>query len=370
MKTIPFAKPGASTAKYRKSIDAAITRVLDSGWYILGEEVKSFEANFASWLGSKYSVGVANGTDAIILSLRALGVGPGDWVVTVSSTAVATVSAVDLVGARAILVDIDPKRMTMSPAALKEALEQYKDLAIKAIVVVHLYGHPADIEAILSIAAEYGIPVVEDCAQAHGAQVNGKTVGTWGKIASYSFYPTKNLGAIGDGGAVGTDDDELIDRCRLIRQYGWRKRYISEISGMNSRLDEMQAAILSAKLPFLSEDNARRREIAAIYQKAQNPLLIHPTEAEGCYHVYHQYGLQSEHRDALVAFLAEKGITTGLLYPMPVHLQPGYSELVKTGSDMSETVKHSERISCLPIYPELTNEDCEYVVECLMEFKV
>ena len=370
MKTIPFANPGASAAKYRSAIDAATARVFDSGWYILGEEVKSFEASFAQWLGSKHTVGVANGTDAIIVALRALGVGPGDWVVTVSSTAVATVSAVDLVGARPILVDIDAARMTMSPEALKGALHLYRDLPIKAIVVVHLYGHPADIESILSIAAEYDIPVIEDCAQSHGAKVNGKTVGTWGKIASYSFYPTKNLGAIGDGGAVGTDDDELIDRCRLIRQYGWRKRYISEIRGLNSRLDELQAAILSAKLTGLDSDNDRRREIASIYRKSTGSHLQHPTEAEGCHHVFHQYGLRTEHRDELVNFLASKGVSTGILYPMPVHLQPGYSEIAKTGTDMSETVRHAEQIICLPIYPELTDEDCHHVVSCLEEFTV
>jgi dTDP-4-amino-4,6-dideoxygalactose transaminase len=370
MKIIPSASPRASYLAHKAEIDAAITKVLESGWYIMGKEVEHFEREFASYVGVEECISVASGTDALILILRSLGIGPGDTVVTVSNTAVATVTAIDLVGARALLVDVDPVHLTMSPEHLERACTDWTGDPIKAIIPVHLYGQPADMDSIVAIARRVGAAIVEDCAQAHGAAYHGRLVGTIGDAAAFSFYPTKNLGALGDGGAVVTSDGSLAERCRLIKQYGWRQRYISEVNGMNTRLDEVQAAILRIKLKYLTDQNTRRREIARAYcQSGLNRHVVHPLAAAGTEHVFHQYVIQSDSRDSLQRHLQACGVASAILYPVPVHRQEGYTRRVSIGSGALQTTERvCHRILSLPIYPELTESATSAVRAAVMSF--
>ena len=360
--TIPQTNPKAGYLARKEKIDEAVARVLDSGWYILGSEVKGFEHEFAAYVGASHAVGVASGTDALCLALRACGVGAGDSVLTVSHTAVATVAAICLCGAEPVFVDIDPATFTMDPERLREAILRFHGGGLKAVVPVHLYGLPADIPAIREIADRHGIRVIEDCAQSHGASLGGKKTGTFGDIAAFSFYPTKNLGALGDGGIVVTDDAELADRVRLLREYGWRERYISAIPGTNSRLDELQAAVLRVKLPHLDEDNESRRRLAGLYDALLGGAeLTLPRGRPGADHVYHQYVIRLRERDKLKAHLREKGIGTLIHYPVPVHLQPAYA--VTTGSKplLSRTEEIAGEILSLPMYPELGEENVRRV---------
>jgi len=367
---IPVANPSAGYRRHKAAIDAAALRALDSGWYIMGQEVSGFEREFAEWAQTTECVSVGTGTDALILILRAMGIGPGDTVATVSHTAVATVSAIDLVGAKALLVDVDPVSCTMSPDHLASALASYRGGPVKAIIPVHIYGHPAPMDDILTIAAARGIPVIEDCAQAHGARYRDRQVGTMGIAAEFSFYPTKNLGALGDGGAVTTSDAALADACRLIKQYGWRRRYISETNGMNTRLDEIQAAMLRAKLPFLDAENARRREIAAVYaSRGANTHVTHPTAAPDTTHVFHQYVVQTDHRAGLRKHLEACGVGTAVLYPMPIHCQPGYSGRVAVAPEgLATTERAAERVLSVPMYPELSEEQIDVICHALSTF--
>ena len=270
MQIIPQADPGAGYRAQKAEIDAAVHRALDSGWYILGKEGEAFEREFAAWLGTTRAVGCANGTDALALILRGLGIGEGCTVATVSHTAVATVAAIEMCGAVPLLLDIDPDTYTMDPDELVAVLEDPPPglPPIKAAIVVHLYGQSADLHPMLEACRANGVALIEDCAQAHGAKLDGVTLGTMGTAAAFSLYPTKNLGALGDGGVLATDDFELADRIAAIRQYGWKERYVSSMVGVNSRLDEVQAAILRARLPFLDAGNARRRAIAGAYDAA------------------------------------------------------------------------------------------------------
>ncbi|MBF8259435.1 MAG: putative aminotransferase, StrS family [Actinobacteria bacterium] len=360
--TIPQTNPKAGYLARKEKIDEAVARVLDSGWYILGSEVKGFEHEFAAYVGASHAVGVASGTDALCLALRACGVGAGDSVLTVSHTAVATVAAIGLCGAEPVFVDIDPATFTMDPERLREAILRFPGGGLKAVVPVHLYGLPADIPAIREIADRHGIRVIEDCAQSHGASLGGKKTGTFGDIAAFSFYPTKNLGALGDGGIVVTDDAELADRVRLLREYGWRERYVSAIPGTNSRLDELQAAVLRVKLPHLDEDNESRRRFAGLYDALLSDAeLTLPRGRPGADHVYHQYVIRLRERDKLKAHLREKGIGTLIHYPVPVHLQPAYA--VTTGSKplLSRTEEIAGEILSLPMYPELGEENVRRV---------
>lgn len=368
---IPSANPGANYLANKTAIDAAVMKVLESGWYVMGEEVEQFEKEFALYLGAKQCVSTGSGTDALILILRALGIGPGDAVVTVSHTAVATVSAIDLVGARPVLVDVDPIYFTMSPEALENTFANWTDEPIKAVIPVHLYGQPADMDKIIDISRRFGAAVVEDCAQAHGALYRGRCVGTIGDAAAFSFYPTKNLGALGDGGAVVTSDPVLAERCQLIKQYGWRLRYISEISGMNTRLDEIQAAVLRIKLRHLDDQNKRRREIAKKYcEYGLNRYLEHPISASETEHVYHQYVVQSEHRDLLQQHMQICGVGSAILYPVPVHRQTGYADKVRIGAGaLKVTEDICYRILSVPIYPELAEPEIRIITTALMSFK-
>lgn len=357
--------PGAFYRQHREETLAAIARVVDSGWYILGEEVRAFEEEFARMVGVDFGIGVANGTDAVGLALRALGVGAGDYVATVSHTAVATVAAIQLLGARPVFVDIGPEGYLMGPEKLDAALAAAPP--VKAVVVVHLYGQVADVPAIAAVARLHGARVVEDCAQAHGARLAGRSAGSMGEVGCFSFYPTKNLGALGDGGMVVTDDALVADRLRRLREYGWRQRYISETPGTNSRLDELQAALLRLRLPTLAAANQRRREIASSYRKGlEHSALGLPDVAASEAHVYHQYVVRHPARDRLQKRLAAAGIQTNIHYPVPVHLQPAYTGACELPSEgLPHTERASREVLSLPIYAELQDAAVARVIEAL-----
>ena len=298
------ADPGRSYKGLEKEIQTAVRQVLESGWYILGKENSKFESVFAQYNNVSYCLGCANGTDAIELILRALDISAGDKVATVGNTASATVSAIERTGATVRFADIEPGKFTMSAHSLDELLS--KEPGIKAVVVVHLFGAPADLDALLEVTRKHNVYLIEDCAQSHGAEYHGKKCGTYGVAGSFSFYPTKNLGAFGDGGAVITNDEKLYKKMTAIRQYGWQQRYITEFSGINSRLDEIQAAILSVKLPSLDENNKKRRRIAAQYRENLTDIedIILPVEPENTYHVYHQFviRIKNQKREKLMNF--------------------------------------------------------------------
>jgi len=366
----------ASYLAHKEAIDAAVARVLRSGWYILGQEVAEFESEFASWLGTARAVGVANGTDALALILRAMDIGPGSSVVTVSHTAVATVAAIEMVGATPILVDVDPVSYCMDVGELVAVLQQWRRGAegvppIKAVIPVHLYGQAAEIGDIISIASMMGVKVIEDCAQAHGATLFGRKLGTYGDAAAFSLYPTKNLGALGDGGIVATNDPKFARRLAALRQYGWEERYISSMVGVNSRLDELQAAVLRVKLHHLDAENARRREIAARYDAAlEGGAIVRPWQHERVEHVYHQYVVRSPERDLLKEKLAAAGIGTNIHYPMPVHLQPAYRERVVLGPRACvETEKLAGEVLSMPMFPQLTDGQVDRVCAALIAHK-
>jgi dTDP-4-amino-4,6-dideoxygalactose transaminase len=359
--------PKAQYLSYKDEIDSTISHVLEKGIYILGDEVNSFEKEFADYIGVTQAIGVGSGTEALHIALKACGIGKGDEVITVSHTAVATVSAIEQTGATPVLVDIEPLYYTMDPLKLEKAIT----IKTKAIIPVHLYGQAADIVSILEIAQKKKLRVIEDCAQAHGAAFHNKRLGSFGDMACFSFYPTKNLGAIGDGGAIVTNSDGLAEKVRLIRQYGWRKRYISEVPGFNSRLDEIQSAILRVKLRYLDIANNKRRDIAEIYNQAllQNIKITLPLIRSGCDHVFHQYAISSEKRNELQKFLTQNGVGTLIHYPVPIHLQPAYKNKIKCSGNLKETEKLADSVLSLPIYPELTNTDISKIIKEITLFQ-
>jgi dTDP-4-amino-4,6-dideoxygalactose transaminase len=362
---IPQADPGAGYRAHKQEIDAAVAAALDSGWYILGKEVAAFESEFAAYVGVGHGVGVANGTDALALALRALGIGPGDAVATVSHTAVATVAAIEMAGATPVLIDIEDEFFTIDPQAFEQAIQaSAADAPIRAVIPVHLYGQAADMDAIVAIARRHDIRVVEDCAQAHGAELGGRKLGSFGDAAAYSLYPTKNLGALGDGGIVTTGDAALAASLAALRQYGWRDRYVSDLVGVNSRLDEVQAALLRVRLRHLDEDNRRRQAIAAIYdeQLADCAALQLPARRDGSSHVFHQYVVRSADRDGLQQRLRAAGIGTNIHYPMPVHLQPAYKGRIKSGPGGLERSELATRtVLSLPMFPQLDDAQAQEV---------
>lgn len=363
---IPCASPLAQYRAHQAAIQCAINRVLDSGTYILGAEVESFERAFADFCGSGDAVGVASGTDALILALKALGVGLGDEVITVSHTAVATVAAILACGATPVLIEVDENSMTLDPAAIDAAVTARS----KAVIAVHLYGHAADLDAVFACAQRHGLAIVEDCAQAAGGRYRGRRLGSIGDVGCFSFYPTKNLGAIGDGGMVVTFDGEIAARVRQLRQYGWDGARQTHEAGLNSRLDPLQAAILHAKLPHLDADNARRATIARRYQCGLADLPIAtPKERAGAEHVYHLYVVVCEQRDALMAYLSEHRIGCAVHYPVPVHRQRGYAEsaILPLGS-LPVTDRLCRQILSLPLYPELSDADVDRVIAAVRAF--
>lgn len=372
---IPQCNPHASYLAQKNEIDEAIKRVLDSGWYILGKECELFEQEFADYIGVKHAVGVATGTDAIFLALKACGVKAGDEVITVSHTAVATVAAIVMSGAVPVFVDIDPFSYTMNATILTNVLTD----KTRAIIPVHIYGMPADMPAIIEFAKENDLKVIEDCAQAHGAGISIKSeirnqksedriewnkIGSFGDAATFSFYPTKNLGTFGDGGAVVTNNSQIADNLKKLRQYGWKERYISSSHGWNSRLDEMHAAILRVKLRELDNANDARRRIAEVYNDMLSECnMMTPKVTDDYKHVYHQYVVQLPDRDAAREQLAAQGIGTAIHYPLPVHLQSAYSGYID--GNLPDTEIMCTAILSLPIYPELSLDDAARVAEAL-----
>ena len=355
---IPFNNLKPLHNRLAGEINAAVQRVVDSGWYILGPEVESFEAAFASYHGVAHAVGVANGTDAIELAIRAASIGPDDEVITVAHTAVATVCAIELAGARPVLVDIDPRTYTMDPAAAEAAITP----RTKALLPVHIYGQTADLAALVDIADRHGLLLIEDCAQAHGARFQGRLAGSFGDMAAFSFYPTKNLGAYGDGGMVITGDAGLAERLRRLRNYGQTSRYIHQSRGLNSRLDPLQAAILAVKLPHLEHLNIERRDLAGIYDQHLNHVII-PWANPDCYHVYHLYVIRSPKRDQLMAQLKQNGIETLIHYPVPIHLQEAYADLGYPRGSLPVTEQIAGEILSLPLYIGLEPDQVEYIAQ-------
>ncbi len=359
------ANPRAQYVSHKKEIDAAIASVLEDGRYVQGDAVNNFEKEFSSYIGASHAIGVGSGTEALHVALKACGIGAGDEVITVSHTAVATVAAIELAGASPVLVDIEPTYYTLNLSELKKAISP----KTKAIVAVHIYGQPCDMRPILEIAKQHGLRVIEDCAQATGATWQDRRLGSIGDIGCFSFYPTKNLGAIGDGGMVVTNDAKLAQNVRLLREYGWEERYVSKISGWNSRLDELQAAVLRVKLRHLDADNAKRRALAERYNAALRALGVEtPAAREDASHVYHLYVIRSAQRDELQTFLKSKGVHTLVHYPVPVHLQPAYRNRIRTIGELKQTEHAATTILSLPLYPELTNGDVETVIDAIKIF--
>lgn len=359
---IPFLDLQAAYRELKPEIDAAIARVLDSGWYVLGPEVETFESEWAQWCGAEHAVGLANGLDALTLALRALDVGAGDEVIVPSNTYIATWLAVTAVGARPVPVEPDPATHNIDPALIAAAITP----ATKVLLPVHLYGQPADLDPILALARERGLFVVEDAAQAHGARYKGRRIGSHGDVVCWSFYPGKNLGALGDAGAVTTDSPELADRIRALRNYGSRVKYVNEERGVNSRLDPLQAAVLRVKLRHLEAWTQRRRAIAAAYSAGlRESGLVLPHVPEWADPVWHLYVVRSPDRDALQARLTEAGIGTLIHYPIPAHRQTAYVDLRPPVGMLPLAETLAAEVLSLPIGPHLIETDAAAVVRAI-----
>lgn len=360
--SVPFGDFKRQIALLRPELDTAIAQVLDSGAYILGAHVRAFESHFAHYCQVAHCVGVANGTDAIQLGLIALGVRPGDEVITVANAGVPGTAAIVAIGATPVFVDVSPVTRNMDAALIEAAITP----RTKAIMPVHLYGLMADMPAIMGVAQAFGIPVLEDCAQAHGATIAGKCAGSWGDAAAFSFYPSKNLGAIGDGGAITTNREDIALHIQRLRQYGWERKYYSSTEfGMNSRLDELQAAILDVKLTHLDASTKRRDDIARMYQAQLGNLPIvlpqNPTHDRA---VHHLYVIESTHRDAVMAGLREHGIGTDIHYPLPTHMQPIYQHYAPTWR-LPVTERLAQRVLSLPNFPELSDAEVAQVIRAV-----
>jgi dTDP-4-amino-4,6-dideoxygalactose transaminase len=355
---VPFANFRRTVDGLRPELDAALARVLDSGWFLLGREGEAFEGDFASWVGASHAAGCASGTDAIELALRALGVGAGDEVVTQANTCVPTVAAIARAGATPVLCDVEPESATIDPESLAGALSP----RTRAVIPVHLYGQIGDIDAVEALAREHNLVMIEDCAQAHGAAAGDRPAGTIGIAGAFSFYPTKNLGAFGDGGAVVTSDEQLDERVRLVRQYGQADRYHHVVEGVNSRLDEMQAAVLRVRLAHLDADNARRMAIADHYAEALAGSPVEPLRRlPDRTHVFHLFVAVAPDRERFQAALEECGVATLVHYPRPIHGHPPYAQLGAGPVSLSNAERLSNEVISLPIYPELTDGEVEHV---------
>ncbi len=343
-------------APHRAAIDAAVSRVLDSGWYVLGQEVEAFERAFAAYCGTRHCIGVANGLDALHLILRAYGIGPGDEVIVPSNTFIATWLAVTHAGATPVPVEPDEDTHNIEPGRIEAAITP----RTRAIIPVHLYGQPADMDPIMAIAGEYGLKVIEDAAQAHGARYRGRRTGSLGDAAGFSFYPGKNLGALGDGGAITTNDADLADKLYQLRNYGARQKYRHELAGFNSRLDELQAAVLAAKLPHLDAENAARAACAAQYLRALQDLPLRlPRVLPGVEPVWHLFVVRSPARDALQAALRDHGIGTLVHYPLACHRQAAYADQAWPSLPLAERLQ--DEVLSLPIAPYLDTGEVQTV---------
>ena len=362
---IKFADLQAQHALLAPELDEAIRRVLERGRFILGPELEAFEAEFAAYCGVQHCVGVASGTEAIQLALLACGVGRGDEVITVAHTFIGTALAIAATGATPVFVDIHPNTYTLDPERISEALSA----RTRAIVPVHLHGDCADMDAILEIAASKGLSVIEDAAQAHGVSYRGRKAGSMGRLGCFSFYPTKNLGACGDGGAVVTNDSRFAAHLRRLRNYGEASRYHHETLGYNSRLDEIQAAVLRVKLAHLDAWNQSRRKIATEYTAQLEDRFSPPTPRPDCVPNYHHFVIQSDRRDSLRGHLQARQIETLIHYPIPCHLQPAIQSIDHRGGDLTVTERVARRILSLPIYPTLSSDQVQYVAESINSFR-
>ncbi len=364
MMKVPYLDLGAQYRAIKSDIDAAVLGALESTQFILGPEVAAFEREFAGWCGASECVAVNSGTSALHLALLAYGIGPGDEVITVPFTFVATIAAIEYAGATPVLVDVEPRHLTMDPAKIEAAITP----RTKAIMPVHLFGHPADMTPILAIAKRHGLRVIEDAAQAHGASYQGRTCGSLGDAACFSFYPGKNLGAYGEGGALVTGDADVARTTRLLRSWGEERRYEHLLKGFNYRMDGIQGAILRVKLRHLDAWTEARRARAAEYRAALAGTGVRvPEEREGDRHVYHVFAVRLAGRDEARARLDAAGVQTGVHYPIPVHLQPAYRNLGGRPGDFPVAEQAADEVLSLPIYPELTSEQVSYVAGVLRD---
>ena len=362
---VPFVDLGAQYAAIKDEVNAAMAAVLERGDFILGKDVERFEQEFADYCEAPYAVGVDSGMSALELILRGYDIGPGDEVITSANTFIATALTISMTGAKPVLVDIDPETLTLDLERLERAIAP----RTKAIMPVHLYGHPEDMDPINELARRHGLIVIEDACQAHGARYKGKRTGALGHAAAYSFYPAKNLGAYGDGGAIVTGDPELVKRLQLLRNYGQSKKYHHDIQGFNHRLDTLHAAALRVKLRYLDDWNAARRRHADLYSELLRgsgvglPPVMPEVEP-----VWHLYIIRTSEREALREYLGERGIATGIHYPIPIHLQPAYAELGYHQGDFPYSEVASEEMLSLPMYAELTDEQIHYVADAVRAF--
>ena len=363
---IPFSDPSASYLAHKKEIDEATQRVLDSGWFVLGKEVENLEKEFAAFHGEDFhAVGVANGTDAIALCLRGRGLKNGDEVITPSHTAVATVAGIEQAGCMPVFADIDPNTRCIDP----ESIEKRISSKTRAIMPVHIYGQPAKMHRILEIAKAYSLALVEDCSQAHGAEIDGQIVGTFAEISAYSCYPTKNLGGTGDGGMILCRSKELAEKIKSLRQYGWNEARESIIPGFNSRLDELQAAILRVKLLHLVDDNAKRRSIALRYNAAFKDLPVTlPALAETQLHAMHLYVIECDRRNELMEFLRSHQIGASLHYALAVHQHAAYAHRIRGWENLPVTEQFYQRNLTLPMFPELSNDKVEHIISTVQNW--
>lgn len=362
---VPFVDLRAQHDSIRKELFDTITQIIDTSSFIMGQAIKEFESKFAEFCGSKHAIGVSSGTSALHLALWALDIGPGDEVITIPHTFIATAEAISMRGAKVVFVDIDPATYTMDVSKLQAAITP----RTKAILPVHLYGHPTDMDPLLEIARKHGLKVIEDCAQAHGAEYKGRRVGSMGDAGCISFFPGKNMGAMGDAGAVVTNDDAIARKVSLLRNHGREGKYEHEMVGYNERMDTLQAAILNVKLPHLDDWNEMRRTHAAEYCAALAGTKIGlPVVAPNCKHVYHLFVIRHPRRDDLQKSLKEKGIATGVHYPLPLHLQPAYADLKHREGDFPATEKAAKEILSLPMYPEMTSDMVAEAASAIKEF--
>ncbi len=373
MKMVPFLDLTRQYKAIEEEILSVTRRVFEKGRFILGEEVSAFEEEFARYCGVRYGVGVNSGTDALYLALRAAGIGEGDEVVTVANSFIASALAISFTGAKPIFVDIEPETYNLDPNALEHLLQRQRTTGkrqrIKAILPVHLYGHPAQMDAIMEVSHRYNLAVIEDACQAHGAEYKGKKAGSFGAMGCFSFYPTKNLGGSGDGGMVITDDKKLYEKLRLLRCYGEKKKYQHLLKGGNSRLDEIQAAVLRIKLRYLDSWNERRRERAKAYTTMlASTDVICPVEREEARHVYHLFVIRTKKRNGLQASLKERGIDTLIHYPIPIHLQKAYKDLGYQRGDFPVTERFSKQVLSLPFFPEFTESEMDEVAGAIRLF--
>ena len=364
---IPLVDLKAQYQSLRIDMLQAIEQVLEATAFIGGDQLTTFEADFARFCQSDYAVGTANGTDAIYLALRSLGIGPGDEVITAANSFIATPEAISMAGARPVFVDIDPTTYTLDPIKAGAAVTTHT----KAIIPVHLYGHPADMTAITDLATKHSLKIVGDAAQAHGATLHGKDVSQWADATAYSFYPGKNLGAYGDAGAVVTQDESLATYLSKLRNHGRDKKYVHDFEGVNSRMDNLQAAVLNVKLRHLQQWTEQRIQHAATYTAALKHLgskVVLPVVAEHARHVYHLYVIRVEDRGTLQAHLRDKGIATGVHYPVPLHQQPAYKHLGYSEGDFPVTEDYANTILSLPLYPELGEHQIQFICDELSTF--